>query len=66
MKKAKHSVIGTGENCPKCLIPMERREHSGDMMKQKKSVYYFREWDVCLNCKHLQHYEYLKVFNKVK
>jgi len=64
--KKKASVIGSGENCPKCSKPMQRREHSEIGPKQRKAWYYFKEWDYCPQCHHLQHYEWAKVFNNKK
>ena len=61
--KQNHEVIGEGEKCPKCSIPMERREHRVIKDKQRKALYYFKEWDYCVSCQHVQHYEHCKVFN---
>ena len=61
MKKVK--IKGNGNNCPKCSNPMQRREHT-DKYDFKARAYYFKEWDYCLQCKHLQHYEEFKVNNE--
>lgn len=57
-----YEVIGEGGDCPKCLIPMQRREHKGEAFVKPKQKYYFAEWDYCLQCGHLQHYEIYKRF----
>lgn len=57
LPKNRRIRIGEGKDCPKCKIPMERRKH---FEVPKNRVYYFREWDFCLKCKHLQHYEEFK------
>lgn len=64
--KKKYEVLGEGEPCPKCDKPMQRREHKNILDKQRNAPYYFREWDYCCDCKHLQHYDHCKVFNKNK
>ena len=67
MKKNKSSVcIGEGNNCPKCNKPMIRKEHSKITEKILNQPYYYSEWDVCVPCGHIQHYEYKKVWNKNK
>lgn len=63
-KNKKYIVIGFLCKCPKCLNLMERRGHS-NLKKQKKIPFYFSEWDYCKKCKHLQHYDKYKVFNKI-
>lgn len=59
----KYVAIGDGEQCPKCQSPMERREHDTIREKQKNAPYYFKTWDYCWKCHHLQHYEWAKVMN---
>ena len=60
-EKRKYVVLeGCGLNCPKCSKQMERRERS---FIPKKQDCYYREWDYCRGCKHLQHYEHFKVWN---
>ena len=59
----KYESIGEGLDCPKCSKPMERREHRFISEKILKQPYYFREWDYCKPCGHLQHYEDKKIFN---
>ncbi len=63
-KKNKAEHIGNGRECPKCGKPMERREHKNIGAKQLNKTYYYREWDYCQPCGHLQHYEEYKVFSK--
>jgi len=53
--------IGNGEPCPKCISLMERRERV-EIPKNKN--YYFKEWDYCGICSHVQHYEKFKVYLK--
>lgn len=62
-KGKKYEVLHEGENCPKCRKPMQRREHKQILEKQKNAPYYFKEWDYCTSCNHLQHYEWAKVMN---
>lgn len=50
-------VKGMGENCPKCLKPMERRKR---ILPPKNKSYFFTEWDYCKLCSHVQHYEKFK------
>lgn len=50
--------LGEGELCPKCKIPMERRAHPPNW--QGRSVYHYKQWDFCIKCFHLQHYEEFK------
>jgi hypothetical protein len=52
----KNRIIGTGEKCPKCGKIMERRGHK----ERPKQTWYYSEWDVCHDCKHIQHYEEFK------
>ena len=49
--------VGFGKECPKCSGLMERRKWT---KKPTKKVYYFREWDYCKVCKHVQHYDEFK------
>jgi hypothetical protein len=65
-KAKKYEVLDSGEDCPKCKEPMQRREHKNILEKQKNALYYFREWDYCLRCSHLQHYNHFKVVNSRK
>jgi hypothetical protein len=65
-KNKKYEVVGKGELCPKCDNQMQRREHKNILDKQKNAPYYFKAWDYCIHCNHLQHYENLKVFNNNK
>lgn len=53
MSKSKGVTYSKGENCPKCHLPMERR-HKRTIPPLGKR--YYKEWDWCLKCKHLQHY----------
>jgi len=66
VKKYKVKIIGNGEECKNCNILMQRREHSEITHKIRQMSYYFSEWDYCSNCKHVQHYEKFKVFNKTE
>lgn len=40
---------------------MERRAHKEGFTRKKENYYFFKEWDYCKPCKHLQHYEEFKV-----
>lgn len=48
-------IIDSGNLCPKCSMPMERRKHPIGWVP-KKAKYYFSEWDYCNRCLHVQHY----------
>ena len=48
-------------DCPKCSTKMERRKHYKITPKMKEKAYLFSEWDFCLKCKHLQHYNKFKM-----
>lgn len=48
-------------DCPKCKNKMERRKRNKDM---SIGAYYFTEWDYCIICGYLQHYEKYKVLTK--
>ena len=50
-------VKGSGENCPKCERPMERRERT---KAPETRTYFYTEWDYCKDCGHIQHYEKFK------
>ena len=50
-------VKGEGEPCPKCFKKMERRKR---IMPPKNKTYFFREWDYCGACSHVQHYDKFK------
>lgn len=56
----KSTTIGTGLPCPKCNKEMFRKkaEITVDRLRQP---YFFSEWDYCVPCKHVQHYEKYKV-----
>lgn len=49
---------GLGNDCPKCKEQMQRRER----VVFPTHTYYFTEWDYCLSCGHLQHYEEFKKY----
>lgn len=52
--------------CPKCNTLMEYREHKEITAKQLDKVYYYKWWNYCSKCKHVQHYEEAKVHNTHK
>ena len=52
-KKAR--PIEGGLACPKCRAVMQRYEHSPNW-KPLPGKYWFRFWDRCLPCQHVQHY----------
>ena len=54
-------MVAGGEPCPKCRLPMQRCEHGERWVPKAAQPYYFRYWDRCLECRHLQHYEAAKV-----
>jgi hypothetical protein len=63
MKKKEPLVTQSVNKCPKCKQLMQRRSHSFLTTKILKQPFYFKEWDYCRGCKHLQHYEEFKVWN---
>jgi hypothetical protein len=63
---AKYIIIGDGFECPKCNKAMQRREHKEMTPKILSQPYYFAFWDCCTPCRHMQHYEEAKVYNKNK
>lgn len=64
-KKNKKKVIATlsTESCPSCKELMQRRSHVYLSEQQKKAPYHFSEWDVCIKCKRVQHYNKYKVWH---
>ena len=56
-RRIRYNIIGQGNECPKCRNKMERREHK-EIPTTK--TYYFKKWDYCQPCGHLQHYEEFK------
>lgn len=60
MAKNHFKIKGEGNKCPKCKKVMERRER---IKMPKNKTYYFTEWDYCLNCKFVQHYDEFKSFD---
>lgn len=52
-------ILGSAPNpCPKCHRTMERRTG----YPKPESIFYFRQFDVCGNCRHIQFYEEAKVY----
>lgn len=47
--------IEGGQKCPKCLKQMQRFRHSAGDEPQNQQ-YYYRYWDRCIPCSHIQHY----------
>ena len=62
-KSKSYTVIGKGEECPKCNKLMDRRSHRKLRSKQLNAPYYFSKWDYCWGCHHIQHYNHFKVNN---
>lgn len=60
-KRRRITEIPGGNNCPKCGKQMQRVEHGSDWKPKASQPYYFRYWDKCAPCKHMQHYEVAKV-----
>lgn len=52
--------IEGGADCPKCGVAMQRYEHSAGWMPRSGRNWY-RYWDRCGPCFHIQHYEAAKV-----
>ena len=61
MKKGKIKsyarIKGDGNSCPKCGKPMQRRER---IKPPENKTYFYKEWDYCIDCRHVQHYEEFK------
>ena len=58
----KRESIGSGEDCPKCGNKMGRFEHGKTWQPRANQPYYFKYWDRCVPCGHIQHYECAKTF----
>ena len=56
------TLVEGGEPCPKCALPMQRCAHGEKWQPKVGQPYYFRFWDRCLRCKHIQLYEVAKVY----
>ena len=52
-RRKRHILIGEGDECPKCFKLMERRGHKETPGK----TWYYKKWDYCQPCRHVQHYE---------
>lgn len=63
MRKIRHKDLGKGNKCPHCSKVMERRGHLETDTKHLLKSYYFKEWDYCRPCRHVQHYDMFKVWN---
>ena len=61
-KKRSRQRIEGGASCPKCRIGMQRFKHPDNWQPPQHRKVFFRYWDQCPRCKHLQHYEEAKVF----
>lgn len=55
-RRIRYVISGQGEKCNKCKQVMERRGHKERPMK----TFYYRKWDFCRNCNHVQHYDEFK------
>jgi bacterioferritin-associated ferredoxin len=55
-------TIGLGSQCPKCHRAMERRQHKPEW--KPRTNYWFEWWDYCVPCRHVQHYEVAKVWQR--
>ncbi len=65
VSRYKSSSIDTGapgDDCPKCGTSMVRREHPKGWVPRIGQPFYYRYWDMCPNCSHLQHYDDAKVY----
>lgn len=59
-----NSEIPGGQPCPKCRKGMQRVEHGPEWKPKSEQPYYFRFWDKCAPCRHIQHYEEAKAYLK--
>jgi hypothetical protein len=55
-------ILSSGPPCPKCKKPMETKTRTSP--PSNCSTFYFSQWDYCLECRYIQHYEKYKVFPK--
>lgn len=60
--KAKRVKVADGAPCPKCGRPMGRFNHAEDWEPRPQQPYFFRYWDKCVPCGHMQMYEAAKVY----
>lgn len=49
-----------GLACPKCNRSMQRLMHGPDWRPRADQAYWFKYWDYCQPCRHVQHYEVAK------
>ena len=59
-KKNRSIKYGLGKECSSCGEIMERRKPLEGKIFDKS--FYFTEWDFCLNCRRVQHYEEFKKY----
>jgi hypothetical protein len=59
-KQRKAAKIEGGSICPKCKLMMQRFEHGPNWKPKASQPYFFRFWDICKGCRHIQHYEAAK------
>lgn len=57
----KSILVSKGKECSNCGSIMNRMRHPDNWKPSKKQSYYFSEWDICGNCRYLQHYEIFRV-----
>jgi hypothetical protein len=60
MKRIRRVRLGPGAPCPKCHRQMDRFEHGPDW-QPRPHHYYFRYWDTCSPCGHVQLYHGARV-----
>lgn len=61
--RAKHrTAIGGGKSCPNGCGQMTRCRHPDGWKPKHGAKCYFSEWDHCLRCTHVQHYEQFRVW----
>lgn len=57
-RKTKYIIVTIDSRpCPKCRQPMQRRKHQEPPLGR---AYFYKEWDYCRPCLHVQHYEEYK------
>jgi hypothetical protein len=63
-KEAKGTVdrVPGGLDCPKCGDPMQRCAHGSSWKPGANQMVYYKYWDRCPPCRHLQHYNDAKVW----
>jgi hypothetical protein len=60
-RQKKRRKLGAGNACPKCSRQMKRFEHGDGWKPKAGQPFWYKYWDICARCRHIQHYECAKV-----